>query len=352
VKHHNTRLVYLLPIILIACSSTRQDFLPESEGTRDSLSDPTELPMMEDPVTEPLPVSPFHEIWAYLLDGREDALKEGMPVSDIGYFGAEINSYGQLVSVPNARKVPASFGGKDHLVVKCDSTSLTHFILVEGSRERRELVAALLAAVRNYDGLQIDFEYIPALDGPPFLSFLGELRDGLGSKVFSIALKARTRTLANDVYDYAKIEPLVDRILVMAYDEHWAGSRPGPIAGMDWCRNVAEYALSVIGREKLIMGLPFYGRAWSNPDPAKAYTFPGVEGLLNENEVGEIQREDGIPTFQYNVPVSVTVYYEDEVSLSQRLEMYRGIGVRGVGFWRLGQETAAVWDVLHLEAES
>jgi hypothetical protein len=297
---------------------------------------------------EALPVSAFEEVWVYVVQGREEALREGLPISDLGYFGAELDSYGRLVSVPNPRDLPP-FGGRVHLVVKCDSYSLTHFVLKEGSPERRELIAALLAETRNFDGLQIDFEYIPARDGEAFFSFLKELRSGLGAKFFTAALKARTRPIANDVYDYGRISPLVDRVLVMAYDEHWGGSSPGPIASMEWCRNVASYALSVIGRDKLIMGLPFYGRAWIEPSPAKAYTYPQIETLLRENDIQYISREEGIPSFEYEIPVTVKGYYEDAGSLAERLLMYRSLGVRAAGFWRLGQETQAVWDTLRLE---
>jgi spore germination protein YaaH len=343
---------WLLALVLLAhtsCTSTRKEIPPEDGGNQ-VLADEilTEAPDTSPEFPEnPLPVTAFEEVWAYLLQGRENALGD-MPLSDLVYFGADINAYGQLVNVPNVKDIPP-FSGRVHLVVKCDSASLTHFILKEDARERRELIAGLLKAAQSFDGLQIDFEYIPARDGAPFLSFLGELRAGLGGKIFSVALKARTRTLADDVYDYAKIKPLVDRIIVMAYDEHWAGSAPGAIAGMEWCRNVANYALPVIGREKLVMGLPFYGRAWSNPDPARAYTYQGVEGLLSESGNPKILREESVPTFEYEVPVSVRVYYEDEVSISSRLEMYRDIGVRSVGFWRLGQESPAVWNTLRLE---
>jgi spore germination protein YaaH len=340
-------LLALVLSALTACTATPKGILAEPDGGRaDEIA--VDAPSPESP-EEPLPVTAFDEVWAYLLQGRESALQSGdVPLSDLGYFGAEINSYGQLSGVPNVKDVPP-FKGRIHLVVKCDSTSLTHFILKEDARERRELIADLLNATQSFDGLQIDFEYIPARDGDQFFSFLGELRAGLGGKIFSVALKARTRPLANDVHDYAKIKPLVDRILVMAYDEHWATSAPGSIAGMEWCRNVANYALPVIGPEKLIMGLPFYGRAWSNPDPARAYTYQGIESLLSGNGNPEILREESVPTFEYEVPVLVRVYYEDEVSISSRLEMYRAIGVRSVGFWRLGQETPAVWNTLRLE---
>jgi hypothetical protein len=318
----------------------------ELAGPEEAIPGPALPESLALPATD-LPVSAFGEIWGYLLKDRENALRPGLPVSDIGYFDAGVDSYGKLGEIPNPKKLPP-FPGRFHLVATCGSRSLTHFVLLEGSKERRELIADLLAAARNFDGLQIDFELVPARDGEAFHSFLAELRAGLKGKMLTIALPARMRRLNNDVYDYEKIKPLVDRILVMAYDEHWSTSAPGPVASLDWCRKVAVYALSAIGPEKLIMGLPFYGRAWGHITPSRALVYSGVEDVISENSVTEIRRENGIPTFDYEVPVTVKVYYDDEHSLSARLEMYRSLGIRSAGFWRLGQETPAIWPHLIL----
>ncbi|MCL2127709.1 MAG: glycosyl hydrolase family 18 protein [Treponema sp.] len=349
-KHKAIFLLSLIFIFTLPCYSCKSAPAPSVvteeavEVTEDEETEPEiELP----PEGMSLPVSEFGEIWAYVVAGREQALRPGLPLSDIGYFGAEIDAYGSLDSVPSRKTLPA-FSGRVHLVVKCDSRSLSHFILVPGSQERKSLVASLLSAARDFDGLQIDFENIPKRDGDTFLSFLADLRAGLGSKIFTIALPARTRRISGDVYDYEKIAPVVDRILVMAYDEHWSTSAPGPIASLPWCRRVAAHAMNVVGREKLIMGLPFYGRAWGNTNPSQAHVYTGIERIINENKITDIRRENGIPTFNYGVSVSVKVYYEDAYSLSTRMEMYRSMGVPAIGFWRLGQETQEVWDLLRL----
>lgn len=294
------------------------------------------------PPNAALPLSSFGEVWAYLVVGREQALNVRYPISDLVYFGADVDSYGKLATVPNFQNI-AAFRGRKHIVATCSSRSLTHFVLAEGSAERKDLVRDLLEAARPYDGLQIDFEYVPARDGDAFLSFLRELREGLGGKVFSVALPARTRTLSEDVYAYAKISPLVDRILVMAYDEHWSTSAPGPIASMGWCQRVARYALDTLGAGKLVMGLPFYGRSWGDVATNRAYVYSGIEDVIREQAVKEIGRENGIPTFKYVTPVTVTAYFEDAYSLSTRLDMYDKMGVSSVGFWRLGQETPDFW---------
>jgi spore germination protein YaaH len=348
-------LIILLAVLFAACSTGpeaakgAEDVVQEIPNivTGDEFESPVDLSSLKNP----LPVSSFSEIWGYLLAGRETAFSTALPISDIGYFGAEIDVYGKLTDVPNPRNI-SNFSGRLHMVVACNSRALAHFILIEGSAERKVLIADLLTAAKNFDGIQIDFELIPQRDAMAFLSFLAELRTGLRDKMFTIALPARIQPINNDVFDYRKIKLLVDRILVMAYDEHWSTSAPGPIASLPWCKSVAEYALETIGREKLIMGIPFYGRAWANPNPSRAYLYSGIETILNENNITEIRRENGIPVFDYEVPVAVKVYYEDDHSLSARMEMYKALGVGAIGFWRLGQETPAVWDILRLEDEN
>ena len=313
-------------------------------GAEESVPFEIELP----PPDKNLPVSNFREIWAYLTTGREWALNLNYPITDMVYTGAEVNSYGKLVDMPNLKRT-SSFRGRKHLMAACSGRALTHFVLMEGSSERKALIRDLLEAAKPYDGLQIDFENVPARDGEAFLSFLKDLRSGLGGKIFSVALAARTRTLNEDVYDYNKIKPVVDRILVMAYDEHWLTSEPGPIASMSWCQRIARYSLETIGTEKLIMGLPFYGMSWGNMNPNRWLSYTNIEGIIKEQKIAEVKRESGIPYLKYTMPVSVTLYYEDAYSLSARLDMYKKMGVNQVGFWRLGQETTAFWSQIGLE---
>jgi spore germination protein YaaH len=163
-------------------------------------------------------------------------------------------------------------------------------------------------------------------------------------KLFSVALPARRRELEDDVFDYAKIAPLADRIFVMAYDEHWSSSEPGPVASLEWCRSVAEHALKTVGPDKLIMGMPFYGRAWGSFNPFRAFFYSGIERLMRENAVDGAKREKGVPYFSYESSVTVTVFYEDVYSLHLKGSMYRDMGIVAVGFWSLGQEDPGVWD--------
>jgi spore germination protein len=295
-----------------------------------------------------LPVTAFREIWGYVMVEREADLKKDLPLTDVGYFGAEIDMYGALSKVPNRQNLPP-FNGRVHLVVTCSSNALTYFTLLPGSSQRKNLIADLITATKNYDGLNIDFENIPPRSGEAFLSFLRELKAGLPKeKIFSIALYARTRA-TNDVYDYEKIKPIVDKIFIMAYDEHWTRSEPGPVASLKWCRNVAEYSLRVIGDEKLIMGIPFYGRAWEDKNHHRALIYTTTENLIETYKIKDIKRENGIPTFDYNANLAVKVYYEDEYSISARMEMYKSMKIKAIGFWRIGQETPKVWDIIQLE---
>ena len=303
---------------------------------------------LSNPKTRDLPAVSFKEVWAYVIAGRESALTSGLPLTDIGYFGAEVDVYGKLTDVPRRKNL--TFPGRVHLVASCNGRALSYFVLLPAGAQRKELITDLIEASKDYDGLQINFENVPQRSGDAYFSFLQELRAGLAKdKMLTVALAARTRKLESDVYDYEKIMPIVDRILVMAYDEHWSGSAPGSVASIDWCRRVAEYSYRTIGEQKLIMGIPFYGRAWGDYSPSRALIYTTTESIINENNVSKITYEKNIPTFEYSKNVSIKVYYEDEQSLTARMQMYKAVKVRSVGFWRLGQETPEIWKYLSLE---
>jgi hypothetical protein len=197
------RLLLLLALAVFFCGSCK-NAPPRTEAVAAAAEEEAgeeeieEVETVELPPLDTLPISAFPEIWAYVVAERETALTRGLPISDIGYFAAEIDSYGSLVSVPVRRKLP-SFPGRVHMVVKCDGYALTHFVLMPGSTERKALIDGLLAASRDFDGLQVDFENVPRKDGEAFHSFLAELSAGLGNKMFTIALPARSRKVADDV---------------------------------------------------------------------------------------------------------------------------------------------------------
>lgn len=288
------------------------------------------------------------ESWGYVMAGREYEFNNDMPITDVGYFSAGVNVYGELEPAPSRSKF-STYSGRVHLVTSCDSKSLTHFILDPSYPVKDKLVKSLVAASESYDGLQVDYELVPARDGKNFLNFLKDLRKQLSSeKMLTVALPARTRTIADDVYGYEAIAAVVDKIIVMAYDEHWSTSAPGSIASIDWCEKIAKYCVTVIPPEKLVMGLPFYGRTWGNVSANRAWYFSGINRIMNENENPEVYRDNSVPYFKYKTEMTVTGYFEDAISLVARTRMYSGLGINRLAYWRIGQEDTTYWNWLEI----
>ena len=173
----------------------------------------------------------FAEVWAYLMDGEEQYLSPLAPISDLGYFGAGISATGELVGVPRREKI-SFFKGRTHLVVaEVTSFMATHFVMDPAFPLREPFMNALVKASEPFDGVQIDFEKVLIKDKELFYSFLRELRTRLPGKIFSLAVPA----LVSDspgIWNYGDLNTLADKIVVMAYDEHWSGGSPGSIASL------------------------------------------------------------------------------------------------------------------------
>jgi spore germination protein YaaH len=290
----------------------------------------------------------FSEVWAYLMDGEERFFDPAYPITDVAYFGAGINSAGKLVGVPDRGKLK-DFRGRAHFVVaELGNYALSHFCLTPEFQLRDALVSDIVKAADDFEGVQIDFEAVASRDRDAFYAFLCLLKQGLGDKTLSVALPACTME-KYDSFGYERIGKAVDRIIVMAYDEHWSASAPGPVASMDWCRKVAAYAVSRVPPEKLVMGAPFYGRAWADKDLSRAYKYSSLSSLMAEKGIEEVRRDGEIPYVEYSESVKVKVFFDDSASTLARLKMYRASSVRNIAFWRLGQEDASIWRSLTIE---
>ena len=328
-KKKIVQLITLFFCIFCAIGETEKDYysyeLEKIEGTAES----------------------FSQVWSYVLEGYENTFNDSFPITDLCYFSADVNCYGKLESIPNPSKF-SSLDCRKHLVITCSSYSLTHFILKKSS-ERKELLEEIKKASLLYDGVQIDFETIPKNDREQFHSFLKDVRTKIGkNKIFSVCVPARMKTLQNDIFDYETISSLADYIFIMAYDQHWSTSISGPVAGLDWCKKISSYAVNVIPQEKLVMGLPFYGRSWQDNSYGKAWLNSGINRIVRENKA-KVKREDTIGCFEFEAKVKVKGYFDDAYSLIEKMRSYKNDNIDKIGFWRIGQEDPGIWEWIEIK---
>ncbi len=292
----------------------------------------------------------FREIWAYMMRGDEKKFTGSEPVTDVCYFSAGITYRGGLtshVSPPNLRS--GGFRRRIHLVIaNLDNAALMHFCLDPRYGIRDNLVAEIVAQSDGFDGIQIDFEAVQNEDAAHFADFLRLLKSSLDpGKIFSVALPAR-RKKVNDAYNYSVISAIADRVMVMAYDQHWSSSSPGPVASLEWCRGVVKYCNQVVPEGKLVMGLPLYGRAWQKNGYSRAVRWFDVEKILSRDDAKfEYSVETGW-VIRCDEKVAVVVYFDDITAIREKLLLYKNY-TDAVAFWRFGMENNELWEIIKID---
>jgi spore germination protein len=295
------------------------------------------------------PVKPvFKEVWAYLMRGEEGELTGVEPVTDICLFGASLNKDGRITEKIARPEIVLRSGVKPavHLVVaELSNASLMHFSLDPQYGVRPLLIEDICRLAESFDGVQIDFESVSGDDAGFFFDFLAALKGRLPpGKVLSVAVPARTESISNDAYAYARIAAVADRIIIMAYDEHWSTSAPGPVASLPWCAKVVDYARSTDAKDKIVMGLPLYGRAWQDKRLARALRFKNVQDIIAEKNSKSSYASELGAYFEYSENVVVKVFYDDDRSIMEKLLLYKAKSVDSVSFWRIGLGPPGVWN--------
>ena len=283
------------------------------------------------------------------MQGEEYEIKGIEPVTDLCYFAAGISLSGNVHGARELRgnlKLPA--GTRTHLVIACQNSTLLHFVLDPALPMRKRLIDDIIAFSTNFNGIQLDLEDINPEDRENFISLVQDVKKNITAKTLSVALPAKISS-AKGAYDFTSIGAVADKIIIMAYDEHWGGNGPGPVASLPWCERVAAYAMTTIPHEKLVMGIPFYGRSWQDKKNDRALRFCSTEQLMKSLGITPGTIDGSQPSFRYQDNVTVTVYYEDASSLKQKVALYQKLGVSRVAFWRIGQEPREFWEHLSVK---
>ncbi len=235
-------------------------------------------------------------------------------------------------------------------------SNLTHQVL-NNPTTRTNLINNIyfLVSRKGYGGVNIDFERVRAEDRDIFTGFLRELRDRLRQGNFAITIAVPAKT-SEDIpwlrgYDFGGIGSVVDFMFIMAYDWHYGGSEPGPVAPITEVRRTVEFALESVPERKVIIGVPLYGYDWILPQRpgTSAPAISNQEALLKAIKFQspiQYSEEYQSPFYRYTDSQGVNheVWFEDVRSMSEKMLLVREYKLQAIGAWQLSLGfTPGVW---------
>ena len=245
------------------------------------------------------------------------------------------------------------------------SSELVHQLL-SSEIQQQSLIAELLEAVdrRGYQGIDVDFEYVPAEDARAYARFLTQLRQALRSRRLPLSAALAAKTSANqpgrlyEGIDYHLIAQAVDFALLMTYDWGYLSGPPMAVAPLPQVRKVVEYALTEFSPEQLYLGIPNYGYNWPLPfrEGNRAVSVNNVEAVrLAWNRHAAIRYDETAqaPWLRYvdEQGAEHEVWFEDARSIQAKLNLALEYGLYGVGYWNLDRPFPQNWVVLNSMAQ-
>ena len=232
--------------------------------------------------------------------------------------------------------------------------SISMYEILSSTTTRQKLIDSLMNDLITYgiDGINVDFEQLSMDCGEHFVEFIREL---------SVACRKNGKVLSvdnyvprdfNDYYDRKEQGIVADYVIVMGYDEHYAGSKEaGSVASIDYVEDGIAQTVKEVPAEKVINAIPFYTRIWETTgdgissqavDMVTAEQFISNHGITAEWDETTCQNygeyTSGDSRYQ--------VWLEDADSIKVKLNVMENYGIGGVAEWRLGFEKPEIWDVI------
>jgi spore germination protein YaaH len=233
---------------------------------------------------------------------------------------------------------------------------------------RGELAEEIADAVKKYDldGVNIDIENMTKEHRDKYSDFVRLLRKKLPtSKTIAVSVAPNPYWTDNGwqgAYDYSKLAKYSDYLMIMCYDESYESGPAGPVASASFVEKSIIYALEHVPKEKIVLGLPFYGRFWKDGEQYGGYGISNktVEKLIEKYKgkvIFDEKRKSAKAIIQIRPydekPVvmgrkleagTYTLWFENEQSLKYKLTLVNKYDLKGTGSWSLGQEALSTWN--------
>jgi len=249
--------------------------------------------------------------------------------------------------------------------------------LLGNDKAQAAMIRSLIDACKQngYDGFQLDFENILWTDRDALSAVVKRTADALHQEHLQLQIAvvpnapghpghtAFDKWIFTDwrgAFDLKSIGESVDLLCLMTYDQHTRWTTPGPVGGWIWTNANLEYALKVVPKEKLSLGIALYGYHWFTGDPGlkekeqkpniTAEYISAINAQALRDTYGGQEQWDALDHtvyfFFYRDQMREWVFYTDKRGFADRYDLAKQNHLQGICAWVLGEEDPAIWSVL------
>lgn len=225
--------------------------------------------------------------------------------------------------------------------------------LYSSKAARTNMVNKLVGEAKSYgfDGINLDYENIMSAYAKDYLQFVRELSVACERNGIVLSTDNYKPEAYNRCYNLKEQSKFVDYVIVMAYDEHYAGTDAGSVASLPFVKEAVEDTVQLVGKEHVIAGIPFYTRIWTTTDGNTTSRAVGMQAAIDQlNSDGQValwNDDCGQYVASYTVGSSTRqIWFEEEKSIKAKMQVIQQENTAGVACWKLGLEKSTVWSVI------
>lgn len=232
-------------------------------------------------------------------------------------------------------------------------TDVDIYEVLSYTSKRAKLIKGLIDETLLYkaQGINIDFEEVPVKAADHYVQFIRELCVACHKAGLIVSVDNYVPCEYRAHYNIKEQGLFADYIVIMGYDEHYAGSEIGSVSSLGWMKTGIEDTIAMVDKSRVINAIPFYTRVWKTSGGTVTSEavdmFVANQFLKNHSIKTTVDEATGQNYGEATYDgIFAQVWMEDAYSITNRLNVMHAYDIAGVAAWKLGQETRDVWDII------